>query len=302
MSYRIAPDEEVQEALRRLAAEQIDEALDEIEDESLSLHGTVHQVRKRCKKLRGALRLVRPALGPEVYRRENAALRDASRGLSSLRDAEALRETLRDLREAQAETLAPRAFDDLDEALRERRDAAAGAADGDGRMETFVARLRAVRERSGDWKLRREGAEALTGGLRRTYARGRRAMAHAQADPSPERFHEWRKRSKYGWYHLRLLRDAWRGPLEALEEAQHALSDLLGDDHDLAVLIGTLEREPELAGSAASREALLGLAARRRRALQAKARPLGARLYAEKPKAFARRMGRWTAVWRGEAA
>src|SRR3954471_12662774 len=48
---------------------------------------TVHEVRKSLKRLRALLRLLRHALGPDEYRRENRALRDTARPLGEVRDA-----------------------------------------------------------------------------------------------------------------------------------------------------------------------------------------------------------------------
>ena len=79
MAYRIrTKDDDVEQAVRRIACEQIDRALAEIDDDGLDFARKVHQVRKRCKKLRGLVRLVRPAL--DAYGRENAAFRDAAGG------------------------------------------------------------------------------------------------------------------------------------------------------------------------------------------------------------------------------
>jgi hypothetical protein len=86
---------------------------------------------------------------------------------------------------------------------------------------------------------------AVAGGLCKTYGRGRNALHAAYAEPSDESFHEFRKRAKYHWYHLRLLRRIWRDMLGVQREAADELSDLLGDDHDLAVLRNTLLAEPE---------------------------------------------------------
>ncbi len=55
------------------------------------------------------------------------------------------------------------------------------------------------------------------------------------------------------------------------------LSDLLGDDHDLAVLRGTLEREGASFGEGAT--VLHCLAGRRQEELRAEARILGQRIY-----------------------
>ena len=49
----------------------------------------IHQIRKRCKKLRAVLRLVRPGLS-EFYASENAFFRDAARVLSPLRDTQSV--------------------------------------------------------------------------------------------------------------------------------------------------------------------------------------------------------------------
>ena len=65
MSYRFEPGEKVERGVKRMAREQIDKALAEIDSDELDVHERVHQVRKRCKKLRAIARLVRPALGSQ---------------------------------------------------------------------------------------------------------------------------------------------------------------------------------------------------------------------------------------------
>src|SRR3954454_2056088 len=89
MSYRIRPGSAVRANVRRLARRELDRSLAALaEPAELGLPETVHDVRKRCKKVRGALRLARPGLGRE-YARANAGVRDAARELSALRDAHA---------------------------------------------------------------------------------------------------------------------------------------------------------------------------------------------------------------------
>jgi hypothetical protein len=62
MSYHLKrSDGPVQDGVRRIAVDQIDAAIAELDDKALDVHETVHQIRKRCKKLRGLIRLVRPA-------------------------------------------------------------------------------------------------------------------------------------------------------------------------------------------------------------------------------------------------
>jgi CHAD domain-containing protein len=134
------------------------------------------------------------------------------------------------------------------------------------------------------------------GAFARIYRRGRRAQRAAEADPSDDNFHEWRKRAKDLRYGLELLSGAWSGPLVATaKEAEH-LTELLGDHHDLAVLREDLHQrrlgEEETQILKASIEA-------RQEELAAEAFALGRRLYAERPKDFSRRLGRCLRAWRG---
>jgi len=104
-----------------------------------------------------------------------------------------------------------------------------------------------------------------------TYRRGRAAAAKPATD---EDLHEWRKRVKDLWYQARLL------SIKRVARDAKALSKLLGDDHDLAVLSTELPHDDPL-------QPLIG---DRRAALQKRARKLGARVYEKPPKAFRKRV------------
>ena len=299
MAYRFTEDEPVEAGLWRIAHEQIDKALGELSDPDLGPHESIHQVRKRCKKLRALLRIVRPHLG-ETYAAENARFRDAARTLSALRDATALIETYDVLVEHYAEQIDRSAFGPVRRALTVRRNQLATEdVDLEARMAAFSQELQAAQPET--WTLPAEGVEALREGLAKTYRRGRRAMAAAYENPTAEAFHEWRKRVKYHWYHCRLLRPTWKPVMRARCHALSDLSDLLGIEHDLAVFQQVLMDEPERFGGVRSLQAFLGLIDRRRAELQARAHPLGRRLFAEKPDALVHRLGTYWDAWREEA-
>jgi CHAD domain-containing protein len=132
--------------------------------------------------------------------------------------------------------------------------------------------------------MRRGGWPALEPGLLRGYEPGRDLLATAREKPSVENLHEWRKRVKDLWYHLRLLKPLSPGIDGGQADEADKLADVLGDDHDLAVLRDAVDDD-----------AVIGLIDRRRAQLQAQAIRIGERLYAESPKTFARRMHRY---WR----
>src|SRR6188768_3143106 len=89
MPFCLLEGESVPDGIRRIAREQIGAAIDEISGRALPEPEKIHQLRKRCKKLRAVLRLVRPGLN-ELYASENAFFRDAARLLSPLRDTQSV--------------------------------------------------------------------------------------------------------------------------------------------------------------------------------------------------------------------
>jgi CHAD domain-containing protein len=150
--------------------------------------------------------------------------------------------------------------------------------------------LKEARGRVGDWPLERDSFGAISGGLERVYRRGRRDFKAAREEPTVESLHEWRKRVKELWYHHTLLRELWPPVMQAVGDQAHDLSDLLGDDHDLAVLAKWVRDHGDAAPE------FYEAVDRRRDELQAEAFALGAVVYADKPSAFVKRLKRlWNA-------
>jgi CHAD domain-containing protein len=296
MAYRLHRGEPLPRALRRVAREQLETAVDQLSGRTDDPPAqAVHDARKRMKKTRAVLRLARPGLGDDLYRDENRRMRDAGRRLSGVRDAEVLVATLDDLAERSPAGVAPtttaRVRASLDaERVRARRDASDGGSPPGGEVADEVRR---ALERIDGWPLERDGFKALRPGLKRSYRRGRRRFAAARDEPTAERLHEWRKRVKDLWYHARLLRPAWPEGMDPIVDAADELSDVLGLDHDLAVLGDAVGRHAGEIEDPAQVEALLAAIETRRRELQDAAWPLGERLYADPPKAFVRRIGEW---------
>ena len=59
MSYRLEPQEPLGAGIKRIAREQIDQALEQLTANPENRDEAVHDARKRFKKIRAALRLVR---------------------------------------------------------------------------------------------------------------------------------------------------------------------------------------------------------------------------------------------------
>jgi CHAD domain-containing protein len=147
-------------------------------------------------------------------------------------------------------------------------------------------------------KVKGRGWKTIGPAVRATYRAGRRAFRTVSSDPSPENFHEWRKRAKDLWYHVRLLHPVWPEQMEAMANELDELCQALGDCHDLFVLRQDVEQLES--GQASEVEMLKGLINERGAELQTAALVLGARLYAEKPAKFCTRLTRYWRAWRRE--
>ncbi|MFL5869176.1 MAG: CHAD domain-containing protein [Thermoleophilaceae bacterium] len=275
--------EAVPDGIRRIARAQLDSSIERLDpgNDGSDLAKDVHETRKSLKRLRSCLRLSRPALGDEIYRRENIAFRDAGRKLAGARDARVLLEALDDLGERFGDELPAEATADLRNEL--ARDEQRAEASLDSAVSDVLGELRAARERTAEWTFAEDGFDAVAPGLRRIYRRGRKRMGAAKGERTDESLHEWRKRVKDLWYASQILRPAAPKRMKLFAGRAHDLSDLLGDDHDLA-LLG--ER------SGPDRLALTGAIANRREQLQRGAFELGAELYEQSPKKFVRNFGR----------
>ena len=294
-AFRLQPGEPVAEEVRRVARGRIDHALDELRGKTDSTREeAVHEARKDMKKLRALLRLVRGELGERVYARENATFRDTARELSGVRDADVMLRTLGALEERYGEL--PGSAGKLRPALVAHRfQQSAGALRP--ASKTAVETLSEARARIADWPLDDDGFDVLEDGLRRVYRRGRRDWRAARRHPSAERMHEWRKRAKDLWYHLVLLEDTWKPVMGPLADEAHELSDRLGDDHDLSVLLDWAHGHASaLDGADPILRGFDVIVESRRGELQAEAFAYGDRLYADKPGAYVRRLGGWWAA------
>lgn len=298
MSFRLQQAETASDGLRRIAAEQLRKALDELRDDELDDHATVHQIRKRFKKLRGLIRLVRPGLGKR-YKELNHRFRDAGRRFSEVRDATSTLETLRDLRSRYQAPLADNAFDSVEATLRnDRRKLTEEEFPLHQELAKLPRELRLTLGEVDSWSLDTADGPAVFGGFLKTCRRGHRALRKAAECRDDESLHEWRKRMKYHGYHLRLLRDIWKRIMQARIEALDELCDFIGDDHDLAVLSRRLRDNPARFGPEPSIELLHGAICRRREELQTRAFRLGKRVCAEKPRALCARLEHYWELWK----
>ncbi len=228
----------------------------------------IHQARKGIKKARAILRLVQEQLARDSFRRSNKQLRGVAQSISKLRDAQVVLET----------------FDSIsqDVEIRKLLEADKVALEQDDLGETMhwaQQKLDAQQQALDGLELEGNGLEPFESGVVEFYRQGRKAMAHARTHPTAVRLHDWRKRVKDHWYHMRLLPAAKTGALTSREVDLRRLETLLGDAHNLHVLRGVLKPVTQAAS-------LLPAVAAQEAELHAQAFVLGEQLYKMRPRAF----------------
>jgi CHAD domain-containing protein len=303
MSFELRIEESLRKGLRRVVRKQLDAALEELTGAAKGPRDeVVHDVRKSLKKVRAVLRLLRPVIGEKCYRRENTCFRDTSRPLTEVRDARILVETLDQLVEHFQEYIAGRSFADARKALQDHLRAVRKRVLDE--HNAFAVAAETVSQACGrvkGWSDVPDRWSSMGAGLRDTGRRARAAFQDAAAEPSVAKLHEWRKQVKYLRYQLEVLGPLWPERMEELTAETDRMGDLLGDDHDLAVLRQVITREPHPVADDGEREALLALIDRRRVELQQEVLLLGRRFFQDRPKEQARRLKGYWKAWRGQA-
>ena len=289
MAFRFKRRESIAAGFARIAAEQIDAAVAALE--AASDEG-VHEARKCIKRLRGLLRLFRRALPADSFNRENEALRSAAGRLSSLRDAGVRIAVFDSIAKGVKTPGIAAARRHLFAAL---KTAAVNANQPSSPRQTSITALRAVGARLPGLKPD-TGWSVLGRGIKATYRRARKAHAAAHAEHSTAAMHAWRRRSKDFEFQMQLLRKIDPPVMKPRIREAGLLTELLGVDHDLAVLERTLATVRDL--PAELREKLNSRIARRRKRAQRKAFKLGSELFFEKPSVVVKELGHLWKRWR----
>ncbi len=240
--------------------------------------------------------MTRDDLGAKEFTNRNEYYRDTGRLLSDFRDASAVIESLDKLEVQYKDAVYESIFKEVRRALEARRDELIPDAGRKSALFKQVKkRIKMGIELVNPTDQVFSGWEGTVNSLKRTYSRAYSLHRKLKKDPSPENVHQWRKRTKYLRYELRLLKRVWPQLFNPWRKELHRLSDFQGDHHDLHELKKILA---DLKGvSKETKKALFALANQHQEQCYLEAMALGSRLYVEKSKPFARRMAGYLESW-----
>ena len=231
------------------------------------------------------MRLVRDAIPKKEYQRSNIYFRDVGRLLSDARDTSALLEvsmTLHDnVNDASLKALLERVMHHL---MAKKSAVTRYQIHQNHLLQHTLEALASAEEYVQNLQTERHGFNALSASIERVYKRGKLMMEESASHPSPENYHEWRKRVKYLRYQLNAITPIWPSMMETLEDELHELTDALGADHDFYVLHQTI-----LTSNLNDQDdwmPLFHFIATQRKRYETKAFHLGTKLYCWKPSQF----------------
>jgi CHAD domain-containing protein len=258
-------------------------------DPELSDPEAVHELRKALKRWRALMRLLARPLGEQADQMRSEA-RELMRAIAGARDAQSALDALNDLRKADV-PFSPTSIETIRARLTEMRDAA--------EAKSFTKAMRDRLSRYLDyatlslerWPLKAIDFDIVTDGLTSTYRRARQLVPDTWANSEAEHLHDLRRRVVEHRHQMDLIEPLWPRLGKVWAEEAQRLRNQLGSCQDLAVLAELTAPHQPLAPW---RSRLTPLISARRDAHLKSAARLAGRLFAEKPKAFRRRIA---ALW-----
>jgi CHAD domain-containing protein len=258
-------------------------------DPELSDPETVHEVRKALKRWRALMRLLARPLGEQADQMRSEA-RELMRAIAGARDAQSALDALNDLRKVDL-PISPTSIETIRARLTKMRDAAEAKSFTKAmrdRLSRFLDYATLSLER---WPLKAIDFDIVTDGLTSTYRRARQLVPDTWSDSEAEHLHDLRRRVVEHRHQMDIIEPLWPRLGKVWAEEAQRLRNQLGSCQDLAVLAELTAPHQPLAPW---RSRLAPLISARRDAHLKSAARLAGRLFAEKPKAFRRRIA---ALW-----
>ncbi len=259
MTYRFRPHRPFNRETSRIALAELDRALEILSNETECINRRVHDARRCFKRLRALCRLVEPA-DRNFFKEARAEFTTIARSLAAMRDAQAHVECCQKIAPWILSDDVAAAFKDLEQALVTRRDSAVRT-DLPREIGTIVKTCLGQKAAFEKWNMPSRAKSAswiLKKAWRKTIARAVSAQRSCAAGTDENAFHDLRKASQTHLLQTTLLQDVWPSMFAMHMERVRALAALLGEEHDIFILLKLLHATPDLVENAALIETALG--------------------------------------------
>lgn len=304
MGYMLESGEAFGAGVQRIFFEELDGVSRELARIGNLQPDAIHEYRRHLKKSRSLFHFARFALPDKKAARTAAVcLVQAGRLFASRRDREAVGECLNrvthTVEEPEARLVCERIRSHLESAP--GRDDAASV-DLEESIKEARRLLDNARATIQVWPAREMGVAPFCHGIRRSYRNARDLMKRGRDKKNTEILHQWRKHVKHLRHHMMIVSAAWPGFFGMMEVELHALTDMLGEIHDRALLMRYLEQQgPEFLAPCEQEMARVMFQRLTDREVAPTLRA-GERLFIEKPALFGRRIFGYIELWASGSA
>jgi len=246
----------------------------------------IHQARRRLKRVRTLFSVLKPVTSLH-HRQCGETAKAAFKQLSGRRDADAMLKAARWLAGRTGPALRPAA-----RALAKRLKLHLAAARTDQVPVADTERLLRIAEAdAASLPEALDTTKLLRDHLIATYRKGRKLYRLARSGANGDHIlHDWRKQVKHRLHLGQIVAayDLFEAPFPA--EDLDRLADQLGDEHDFATLSAWIKADPVLGETPETTKRLVTAIDRRRARLTERALQLGADLYGDRTRRFARQL------------
>jgi CHAD domain-containing protein len=280
----LRPEAAIGPTMRAIAARIIGDARTTIIDPERSSADAVHEFRRSMKQWRALMRLLEPFVPDAVMLRRQA--RDHARSLGRARDGQSALNAFDDILK-KGLVLSERTTNTIRSRIEAIRAGEEQAVLTPELRDAIIAWLDSVTAAIETWPLDPFEFGKIAARLTVGYRNARRAIPDDWSQASPEELHKLRQRVVDHRYQIDLVEPLWPRHSRMWTDEAERLRDRLGRCQDIEILRRLTEPHQPLAHW----RSRLGPAITARKATHvAAARRMAARLFAEKPKSFQRKL------------
>jgi len=227
-------DQNIKDELKRLIIYQIDYALGCSQNDHLDINDKIHELRKSFKIIRSVLRLLRDSIGYSVYYRENKFFRNLARKLSNARDNEVLLQRAVVTQQHMPTGLNNNAIEELIMIMTQRRDnSLENLITGENTFRTIAKELVKSKSKIKKLEINNEGFNVIQKGIKRIYKQSLQYLHAIEKDSDDhESLHNFRKRVKYLWFQMLILKPVYSTMIKAYGKTLEKISEELGLHRD----------------------------------------------------------------------
>jgi len=265
------------------------------------IHTYAHEARKATKRLRAILQLLKPVLKEVDFKVALRTFEQIANMLAELRDANSRLLAIERLiitfnqREDHTSLVVVRNYLKTELTQIEQKDY----------VEIFnqiSQHTSYIEYQMRNWVIDKPGRMLIFTSIEKIYRKARKLVRKAYKHNQHDLLHAFRKQNKFLLHHTELISNIWPEVMEAYISEFEKLSDLLGEEHDLALLhtyIETLTNNNELSDEVGT---ALALISNRRTYLQNSIFHLQSKIYVDSPKSFAKRLRKYWDNWQANEA